>query len=123
MESTLHFYQRPDGIYMIEVSDTSLETVRDWEQAMSAQLETLNAPIKRIYDLRQLKGISVFAVRTAVKLKGHPNAQFVVAAVLTNNRTVAHLVNTALVIQPGGNFQIFTDEDEAVAWLHQKVSH
>ena len=120
-DSTLNVYQRPDGIYMIEVSNTSSETVRDWEQAMVAQQDTLTAPVKRIYDLRQLKGVSVFAVRTAIKLKSRPNAQFVYAAVLTTNRTVAHLVNTAMVIQPGGNFQLFTTEAEASAWLHQKV--
>ena len=120
-DSTLTFYQRPDDIYVIEVQDTSVETVRAWEAAMVAQLDGLTAPVKRIYDLRQLKGVSVFAVRTAVKLKSLPNAQFVVAAVLTNNKAVAHLVNTVMVIQPGGNFQIFTDEEEAVAWLHRKV--
>jgi len=120
-DSTLNFYQRPDDIYVIEVQDTSSKTVRDWEAAMIAQQDTLTAPVKRIYDLRQLKGVSVFAVRTAVKLKSRHNAQFVYAAVLTNNRTVTHLVNTAMVIQPGGNFQVFTDEDEAIAWLHEKV--
>lgn len=120
-KSTLTFSQRPDGIFLIEANDTSVETVHDWEETMIAQQDSLAAPVKRIYDLRQLKGVSVFAVRTAVKLKSRPNAQFVYAAVLTHNKTVAHLVNTVMVIQPGGNFQIFTDEDEAVAWLHQKV--
>ena len=120
-DSSFTLYQRPDAIYVIDVQDTSVETVRAWETAMIAQQDSLTAPVKRIYDLRQLKGVSVFAVRTAVKLKSRPNAQFVVAAVLTHNKAVAHLVNTVMVIQPGGNFQIFTNEDEAVVWLHTKV--
>jgi len=106
---------------LIEAEDTSVDTVQDWETTMLASLKTLDSPVKRLYDMRRLNGVSIFALRTAVKLKKHPQAKHVFAAVLTNNNTVARLVNTALAIQPGGNFQLFSDEKEAVAWLNRMV--
>ena len=61
------------------------------------------------------------ALRTAIRLKSHRNARYVYAIVLTRNTRTANLVQTVLSIQPGGNFQIMLDEDEAITWLNNKV--
>ena len=42
-------------------------------------------------------------------------------AILTSNNTVSALVNVALSVQAGGHFQLFTEESQAITWLHQKV--
>ena len=120
-KSTLHTYWRTDNIRVISAKDTSVDTVQAWEVEATTQMESYNAPIKRLYDLRELKGVSIFAVRTAVKLKSHINTRYAFIAVITNNVTVTKLVNLVLSIQPGGNFFITTDEAAAISWLHNNV--
>lgn len=120
-KSTLHYYRRPDNILVYETEDTSVETVRAWYDHSFALLEQISKPDKRLYDLRKLKNISIFALRTAVKLKSHRKADLIFAAVLINNSRVSELVDTVLAIQPGGNFRLFSNEEEAIHWLNQKV--
>ncbi len=120
-KSTLRSHRRPDNILVYEAEDTSLETVQAWYAQSFALLEQATKPDKRLYDLRKLKNISIFALRTAVKLKSHRKADLIYAAVLINNSRVSELVDTVLAIQPGGNFRLFSNEEEAIQWLNQKV--
>lgn len=121
-ESTLESYWREDGILVFKARDTSAATVEQWQRESLALLEKTDTYSKRLYDLRNLTGISIMAVRTAIRLKSHHNARFVYAVVLTRNTRTANLVQTVLSIQPGGNFQIMLDEEEAITWLNNKVS-
>jgi hypothetical protein len=120
-KSTLYTYWRPDNIRVIAAKDTSVDTVNAWEIEATSKIEGYDKPAKRIYDLRELSGVSIFAVRTAIKLKSHMNTRFAYIAVLTNNATVAKLVNLVLSIQPGGQFYLTTDEEKAIQWLHNCV--
>lgn len=120
-KSTLTRYQLPDNILVVHVEDTSPETVKDWYDSSVVEMNGYTKPIKILYDMRDLRTISIEAVRTAVKIRRHPKAHFVYTAVLTSNSTVMALVRTALSVQGGGNIKLFTDREEAVAWLHQKV--
>jgi len=120
-ESTLESYWREDGILVFKARDTSAATVEQWQRDSLALLEKTDKYSKRLYDLRNLSGISIMALRTAIRLKSHRNARYVYAIVLTRNTRTANLVQTVLSIQPGGNFQIMLDEDEAINWLNTKV--
>ncbi len=120
-ESTLESYWREDGILVFKARDTSAATVEQWQRDSLALLEKTDKYSKRLYDLRNLSGISIMALRTAIRLKSHRNARYVYAIVLTRNTRTANLVQTVLSIQPGGNFQIMLDEDEAITWLNNKV--
>lgn len=120
-KSALRSYWRPDHILVYEAEDTSVDTVTEWQTHAFALLAETTELNKRIYDLRKLKSISIFALKTALRLKSHPKASLVYAAVLINNPRVADLVDTVLSIQPGGNFRIFSNEQEAVEWLNSKV--
>ena len=121
-ESTLESYWREDGILVYKARDTSPATVEQWQQESLALLDQTDKYSKRLYDLRDLNGLSIMALRTAIRLKAHPNARFVYAAVLTRSTRTASLVQTVLSIQPGGNFQIIMTEEEAINWLNNKVS-
>ena len=118
--SSLHIYTRPDNIMVYDIADTSVNTIQDWERVATENLESLTVPVRRLYDLRKLHGISMFAMRTGVKLKKHHNADLVSAAVVAKKSVVAELIKTLLLIQPGGNFKIFNNEDDAVSWLLQQ---
>lgn len=118
MKSTFQAYWREDGIRVNTAQDTSLETVNEWEQDALTEVASYDGLQKRLYDLRHLKSISVFALRTAIKIKAHPNARLARVAVLANSTVVTRMVNVALAVQPGGHFRLFTDEETAVSWLH-----
>jgi hypothetical protein len=120
-ESTLESIWRDDGILFITAHDTSQATVEQWLREGLALLEQTNRYSKRLYDLRNLDSLSIIALRTAIRLKSHRNAKYVFAAVLTRSSRTASLVQTVLNIQPGGNFQVMFDEEEAITWLNKKV--
>lgn len=120
-QSTLTRYPLPGNILVVHVTDTSSETIRDWVDSSIEEMNGYTGPVKRLYDMRALSSISIEAVRAAIKVRRHPKAHFVFTAVLTSNSTVLALVRTALSVQGGGNFKLFTDEAEAVAWLQEKV--
>ncbi|WP_420628574.1 STAS/SEC14 domain-containing protein [Candidatus Leptofilum sp.] len=120
MTSTFRAYWRDDGIRVNTAEDTSLETVQDWEQDALAKIAAYSGPQKRLYDLRRLKRVSIYALRSAIRIKAHPNARLARVAVLANSAVVVRMVNVALSVQPGGHFRLFTDEETAVAWLHNQ---
>jgi hypothetical protein len=120
-KSTLSRYELPGNILVVHVSDTSPETVQDWYASSVVEMNGYSEPVKRLYDMRDLNSLSIEAVRTAVKLRRHPNAKFAYTAVLTNNNTVLALVRASLSVQGDGNIKLFTDEAQAIAWLHEKV--
>lgn len=120
-KSTLRRYELSDNILVVHVSDTSPETVQDWYASSLEEMNAYTEPVKRLYDMRGLSSLSIEAVRTAVKIRRHPNAQFVYTAVLTTNNTVLALVRASLSVQGDGNIKLFTDEDQAITWLNEKV--
>ena len=122
MKSTFKSYWREDGIRVISAQDTSLETVQDWEQDALSAISAYAGPQKRLYDLRDLKGVSIFALRAAIKINAHDNAVLARVAVLANNRVVTRMVNVVLSAQSGGHFRFFTDEAAAIVWLHNESS-
>lgn len=120
-QSTLTIRERPDKIIVISAADTSPETLRHWEQYATKVMDGISTPQKRLFDLRNLRNISVDAVRTAVRLRHHPNANLMYTAILTSNSTVLALVRAALSVSAGGNFKLFVAEADAVTWLNEKV--
>lgn len=120
-ESTFRITMRPDNIGVIIADDTSDATLRHWYDYSMADMSTYTRPVKRLYDMRNLDTLSLQAVRTAIKIRKHPQADLIYSAILTSNTTVSALVNVALSAQAGGHFQLFTEEERAIAWLHQKV--
>lgn len=118
--STFRATVRPDNILVFTVGDTSVDTVRDWDRIVTHYLDEETHLRCHMYDMRQLKGVSIFAVKTAIRLKNHPQVDNCYVAVVTNNSIVQEMVNTVLSVQPGGMFRIFTEEVEAITWLNQQ---
>lgn len=122
IKSTLHrSYRSQDHIQVYTVQDTSLATVQHWQQDATMALNNATTPRKHLYDLRSLSSLSIYALQAALKLKAHPKADNVYAAVLTANDRVAELVDLVLRIQPGGHFRLFADQTRAIDWLNTQV--
>ncbi len=121
-KSTLKRYPIKNDIIVVYASDTSDHTLTEWYESSITEMDAYTAPVKRLYDMRDLPTLTIQTVRTAIKIRRHPNADFARTAVLTSNTTVSALVKASLSINAGGNIQLFTDYDEAVNWLNKKVS-
>ncbi len=120
-ESTFRIENRPDNIIVIIVEDASKETVQHWYEYSMADMLMYTGPTKVLYDMRQLNSLSMDVVKKAIRLRKHPNSYLAYVAVLTNSDKVNMFVDIALSVQSGGTFATFTDKEEAIAWLHEKV--
>lgn len=121
-QSTLRSFYRPvDNIHIFSVADSSIATIQDWMQKTLAQLDQDAGPHKHLYDLRKLEDLSIYAIRAAIKFKGHPRAKNVFSAVLLTHPQVVDKINLILKIQPGGNFRLFQEKQEAIDWLNTQV--
>ncbi len=120
-QSTLRRYELANDILVVHVQDTSAATLQDWYISSVAEMDAYTGPVKRLYDMRDLDSISIEAVRTAVKIRRHPHAHWVYTAVLTSASTVTALVKASMSVKAGGNFKLFTDKEEAIAWLNRMV--
>lgn len=122
-KSALKRYSIENDIIVVYAGDTSSETLVDWYESSILEMNDYTKPVKRLYDMRELPTLTIQTVRTAIKIRRHPKADFARTAVLTSNTTVSALVKASLSINAGGNIQLFTDFDEAVYWLNKKPSN
>ena len=119
MNDNFHTEQRDDNILLIQPYNTNKDTIAYWEQAALARLDACSEPEKRLYDVRQLQGVSMYALRMLVRLRAHPNADLVYTAVLTNNNRVMNLIKT--FIHRTERVRLFHDKTEAITWLNTQV--
>ena len=121
-QSTLRSFYRPyDNIHIFTVADSSVATVQDWSQKILSRLDQSVGPHKHLYDLRDLRDLSIYAIRAAIKFKGHPRSKNVYSAVLTTHPQAIDKINLILKIQPGGHFRLFNNQQEAINWLNTQV--
>ena len=122
-KSTLKRYPIEHDIIVVYAGDTSEDTLADWYESSIIEMDEYTKTVKRLYDMRDLPTLTIQTVRTAIKIRRHPKADFARTAVLTSNTTVSALVKASLSINAGGNIQLFTDYNEAIRWLNKKPSN
>lgn len=120
-ESSLISYTREDDIHVFRPLDMSHETVAQWVLELTNMLNETTGPKKRLYDLREIKDVPLRVVKIATEVRRHPNIRFNYVAFLITNHRVQQLIDLIIKIAPGGRLRIFTDENEAVEWLHSYV--
>jgi len=120
-KSKLKRYEIENNILVVYTGDTSNETLLDWYDSSIVEMNNYTEPVKRLYDMRDLSTLTIQTVRTAIKLRRHPNANLAYTAVLTSNSTVAALVKASLSIKADSNIQLFTNYDNAVNWLNKNI--
>lgn len=117
--------RRPDGGMHLTFTDVSRETLRHWREFALQHLENSDQLTRNLYDLRQVEEITQEAIQFAMEAYSDPATRNIrLAIVVANEQTrQAVLEIAALATPPGGgsNMKLFTDMDEAEAWLSRPL--
>lgn len=112
--------RRADGGMNLTFTDLSDATLQDWREFALEHLLGADRLTRNLYDLRAVKEIPERAIRAAVEVNSDPSARNIrVAVVVANEKTAEAIRNAAALALPqtASAMKIFTDVDEAEAWL------
>ncbi|MFH2038082.1 MAG: hypothetical protein ABIJ65_01470 [Chloroflexota bacterium] len=116
--------RRSDGGMHYTFTDLSEATVQHWQDFSHQHLLDADRLTRNLYDLRQVKQVSQSAINTAIEVNSDPSARKIRLAVLVANTEVAEAIRkiAALALTPASAaIKIFTDMDEAEAWLSRPM--
>ena len=117
--------RRPDGGMTIQFTNISKPTLQRWREFSLAHLENSDRLTTNLYDLRQIERIPEEAVRYALEVNSDPAVRNIRLAVVVANDKVAdgirEIASLALP-ETAAAIKIFTDIDEAEAWLDRSLT-
>ena len=116
--------RRSDGGMNLTFTDLSEATLNDWREFAMDHLLGMDRRTRNLYDLRAVKEIPEKAIRTAVEANSDPSARNIRVAVVVANEQVANAIRqVAALALPGtaAAMKLFTDIDEAEAWLSRPL--
>jgi hypothetical protein len=116
--------RRPDGGMHIVFTNATHATLAHWREFAIAHLEDSDHLTTNLYDLRQIGNLSEEAIRYAAEVNSDPSVRNIRLAVVVASETVrqALLEIDALAGGYGVEMGIFTDPDEAEAWLSRPLT-
>jgi len=112
--------RRPDGGMALTFTDLSDATIQHWLDFALEHLLGSDRLTRNLYDLRQVKEIPEKAIRTAMSANSDPAARYIRLAVVVANQAVADGIRKiyySVTPETSAAIKIFTDMDEAEAWL------
>ena len=113
--------RRADGGMNLTFTSMDRETLTHWREFALDHLIDSDRQTRNLYDLRQVSDIPEEAINMAVEANSDPSTRNIRLAVVVANETVREGIMeiAALSIAPGGGatIKLFTDLDEAEAWL------
>lgn len=116
----LSVVRREDGGMNLTFTDLSETTLNDWRDFAMDHLLGSDRRTRNLYDLRAVKEIPEKAIRAAVEANSDPSARNIRVAVVVADEKVAEAVRDVAALALAGSasaMKIFTDIDEAEAWL------
>ncbi|MGQ9833016.1 MAG: hypothetical protein ACUVRJ_04340 [Candidatus Villigracilaceae bacterium] len=116
--------RRADGGMHLTFTDLSDATIKHWYKFSSEHLLGSDRLTRNLYDLRQVDEIPEKAIRTAIELNTDPAARNIRLAVVVANQKVAEairLIAAGTLPETAAAIKIFTDMDEAEAWLSRPL--
>ena len=116
--------RRPDGGMALTFTDLSDATIKHWHDFALEHLLGSDRLTRNLYDLRQVKEIPEAAIKTAIEVNSDPAARNIRLAVGVNSDKLADAVREiyyAASPQTSAAIKIFTDIDEAEAWLSRPL--
>ncbi len=116
--------RRSDGGMTLTFTNMSEATVKDWHDFALEHLLGMQGRTRNLYDLRLVKKIDEKAVRTAVEVNSDPSARNIRLAVVVASEEAANSIReiAALALpETAAAMKIFTDMDEAEAWLSRPL--
>ncbi len=116
--------RRPDGGMHYVFSDVSPKTMEHWRAFALEHLLESDRLTRNLYDLRQIEDLPEYAINIALEVSHDPSTRNIRLAVVVANETVRNAIETiAALTYPGGlELGIFTDIDEAEAWLSRPLT-
>lgn len=112
--------RRTDGGMHYTFTDLSEATVKHWQEFAHEHLLDADRLTRNLYDLRQVKAVPEVAIRTAIEVNSDPAARNIRLAVVVASDAMANAIReiAALALaETSAAIKIFTDIDEAEAWL------
>ena len=116
--------RRDDGGMNLTFTDLSDLTLNDWREFAMEHLLGSDRRTRNLYDLRAVKEIPEKAIRAAVEANNDPSARNIRVAVVVADNKVAEAVRNVAALAMAGSasaMKIFTDIDEAEAWLSRPL--
>jgi hypothetical protein len=114
--------RRPGGGMHYVFTQTDRATVEHWREFALRHLQTADHNTRNLYDLRQLAELSEEALRLAREVADDPAARNVRTAVVVASPQVQAVVEEIITLSERVNLRLFTDPDQAEAWLAQPFS-
>ena len=116
--------RREDGGMHYTFTDLSDATIEHWVAFGREHLFNADRLTRNLYDLRQVEEVPEKAIRAAVELNSDPAARYIRLAVVVKNDTVAEAIRKVAALaftESSAAIRIFTDLDEAEAWLSRPL--
>ena len=115
--------RRPDGGMQLTFTDVSAATVKHWRDFSIQHLYNSDRLTRNLYDLRKLEELPEEAIRVALEVNSDPSARNIrLAVVVANDKVRQAILKIADLTTAGGvETHIFTDLDEAEAWLSRPL--
>ncbi len=116
--------RRPDGGMALTFTDLSDATIQHWHDFALEHLLGSDRLTRNLYDLRQVGAIPEKAIRAAVDVDSDPAARNIRVAVVVASEEVAGSVREvyyAALPETSAAIKIFSDMDEAEAWLSRPL--
>ncbi len=117
--------RRGDGGLTLTFTDLSNATLADWYDFASEHLLGSDQRVRNLYDLRQVEDIPEKAIRMAVELNTDPGTRNIRMAVVVSSEKVKDAVQEIAALSGGDSayMRLFTDIDQAEAWLARPLDH
>jgi hypothetical protein len=116
--------RRSDGGMTLTFTDLSEATVRHWHDFALEHLLGSDRLTRNMYDLRQVEEFPEEAIRTAIEANSDPAARNIRLAVVVANERVAEAIRKIAGLtlpETAAAMKIFTDMDEAEAWISRPL--
>ena len=117
--------RRGDGGMTLTFTDLSDATLTDWYKFASDHLLGSDQRVRNLYDLREVDEIPEKAINMAVELNTDPGTRNIRLAVVVSSEKVKATVEEIAALSGGDSAYIamFTDMNEAEAWLGRPLEH
>jgi hypothetical protein len=116
--------RRGDGGMTLTFTDLSDATLKEWRDFALEHLLGVDRRTRNLYDIRAVKEIPEKAIRMAVEANSDPSARNIRVAVVVADDNVANAIRrvAALALPTSASaMKIFTDMDDAEAWLARSL--
>ena len=121
----MNVVRRGDGGLTLTFTDLSEATLADWYEFATDHLMGSDQRVRNLYDLRQVTEIPEKAIHMAVELNTDPGTRNIRLAVVVSTEKAKAAIEEIAALSGGDSayMRLFTDVNEAEAWLGRSLDH